>query len=153
AKTDGYKIPYVAAAVSYIGSSAAYAWVDGTHWGRANEADYQAEDAARNARVTQLQTHGLLVHIQAGRDRHNEVLFSATDGGGLEDWQTTTTSPEAAMIHATTQLSQSTLEALQAGSAAIDPVAGTLTPGEASQYVGELPDTVTAIDVNSSPFA
>lgn len=152
-KTDGSKIPSVAAALSYIGSSAAYAWFDGTYWVLANEADYQAEDAARNPSVTQLQTPGVLVHIHAGRDRRNEVLFSATDGGGLEDWQTTTTSPEAAMIHATTQLSQSTLEALQAGSAAIDPVAGTLTPGEASQYVGELPDTVTAIDVNSSPFA
>ena len=152
-KTDGSKIPSVAEALSYIGSSAAYAWFDGTYWVLADEADYQAEDAARNPSVTQLQTPGVLVHIHAGRDRRNEVLFSATDGGGLEDWQTTTTSPEAAMIHATTQLSQSTLEALQAGSAAIDPVAGILTPGEASEYVGELPDTVTAIDVNSSPFA
>ena len=152
-KTDGSKIPSVAEALSYIGSSAAYAWFDGTYWVLADEADYQAEDAARNPSVTQLQTPGVLVHIHAGRDRRNEVLFSATDGGGLEDWQTTTTSPEAAMIHATTQLSQSTLEALQAGSVALDPVAGTLTPGEASQYVGELPDTVTAIDVNASPFA
>lgn len=152
-KTDGSKIPSVAAALSYIGSSAAYAWFDGTYWVLADEAAYQAEDAARNPSVTQMQTPGVLVHIHAGRDRRNEVLFSATDGGGLEDWQTTTTSPEAAMIHATTQLSQSTLEALQAGSAAIDPVAGTLTPGEASQYVGELPGTVTAIDVNASPFA
>ena len=152
-KTDGSKIPSVAEALSYIGGSAAYAWFDGTYWVLANEADYQAEDAARNPSVTQLQTPGVLVHIHAGRDRRNEVLFSATDGGGLEDWQTTTTSPEAAMIHATTQLSQSTLEALQAGSVALDPVAGTLTPGEASQYVGELPETVTAIDVNASPFA
>ena len=152
-KTDGSKIPSVAEALSYIGSSAAYAWFDGTYWVLADEAAYQAEDAARNPSVTQLQTPGVLVHIHAGRDRRNEVLFSATDGGGLEDWQTTTTSPEAAMIHATTQLSQSTLEALQAGSVALDPVAGTLTPGEASQYVGELPDTVTAIDVNASPFA
>ena len=152
-KTDGSKIPSVTEALSYIGSSAGYAWFDGTHWVLADEADYQAEDAARNPSITQLQTPGVLVHIHAGRDRRNEVLFSATDGGGLEDWQTTTTSPEAAMIHATTQLSQSTLEALQAGSVALDPVAGTLTPGEASQYVGELPETVTAIDVNASPFA
>lgn len=152
-KTDGSKISSVSNALSYIGNSAAYAWFDGTYWVLANEADYQAEDAARNPSITQLQTPGVLVHIHAGRDRRNEVLFSATDGGGLEDWQTTTTSPEAAMIHATTQLSQSTLEALQAGTAAIDPVAGVLTPGEASQYVGELPDTVTAIDVNASPFS
>ena len=152
-KTDGSKISSVAEALSYIGGSAAYAWFDGIYWVLADEADYQAEDAARNPSVTQLQTPGVLVHIHAGRDRRNEVLFSATDGGGLEDWQTTTTSPEAAMIHATTQLSQSTLEALQAGSVALDPVAGTLTPGEASQYVGELPETVTAIDVNASPFA
>lgn len=152
-KTDGSKISSVSNALSYIGNSAAYAWFDGTYWVLANEAAYQAEDAARNPSITQLQTPGVLVHIHAGRDRRNEVLFSATDGGGLEDWQTTTTSPEAAMIHATTQLSQSTLEALQAGTAAIDPVAGILTPGEASQYVGELPDTVTAIDVNASPFS
>lgn len=152
-KTDGSKISSVSNALSYIGSSAAYAWFDGTYWVLADEAAYQAEDAARNPSITQLQTPGVLVHIHAGRDRRNEVLFSATDGGGLEDWQTTTTSPEAAMIHATTQLSQSTLEALQAGTAAIDPVAGILTPGEASQYVGELPETVTAIDVNASPFS
>src|SRR5699024_5523923 len=85
-KTDGCKIPSVAEALSYIGSSAAYAWFDGTYWVLANEADYQAEDAARNPSVTQLQTPGVLVHIHAGRDRRNEVLFSATDGGGLEDW-------------------------------------------------------------------
>lgn len=154
-KPSGAKLT-AAGAKSYIGSGAAYAWSDGTRWYLANQSDFDAEDKRRNPQGPQRQTPGVLLHVHGGRDRRAEVLFSSAPGGGLEAWETVTTAPEAAMLHASAQLDEATLQAIKAGLLQTDSRVGQLPPAEAGKIIGSsnnLPDTVDTLDVSAQPFA
>lgn len=154
-KPDGTALT-AARARSYIGAGAAYAWSDGTRWFLANQADYDREDKRRNPQGPQRQTPGVLLHVYGGRDRRAEVLFSSARGGGLEGWETVTTAPEAAMLHASAQLDEATLQAIKAGLLQADSQVGQLPPAQAGKVIGSgnnVPDTVDALDVSAQPFA
>ena len=154
-KPDGTALT-AAQARSYIGAGAAYAWSDGTRWFLANQADYDREDKRRNPQGPQRQTPGVLLHVYGGRDRRAEVLFSSARGGGLEGWETVTTAPEAAMLHASAQLDEATLQAIKAGLLQADSQVGQLPPAQAGKVIGSgnnVPDTVETLDVSAQPFA
>lgn len=154
-KPDGTALT-AARARSYIGAGAAYAWSDGTRWFLANQADYDREDKRRNPQGPQRQTPGVLLHVYGGRDRRAEVLFSSARGGGLEGWETVTTAPEAAMLHASAQLDEATLQAIKAGLLQADSQVGQLPPAQAGKVIGSgnsVPDTVDTLDVSAQPFA
>ena len=131
----GNKLETAAAAKSYIGAGEARAWFTGRVWVLATAADFAAEDKRRNPTDPPRQVPGVLLRVHGGRDRRN-IVFSSTTGGGLEAWETTTTTPEAAMIHAAAQLDEATLQAIKAGT--------TVISGN---------ETATGVDVSAEPFA
>lgn len=154
-KTNGAKLESKAAAESYIGAGAAYAWFTGSVWVLANTTDYQVENTARQAKANTRITPGLLVQTRTERDRKH-IVFSSTPGGGLESWETTTSSPEAAMIHASTQLDEATLKAITSGSLTAGTVIGEVPPGSAGAVIGSangVAETVDTLDVSAQPFA
>ena len=154
-KPSGKKIATAQAAYAYIGSSAAYAWWTGTGWVLANTADFKVEDARRQPAQSNRLTPGVLVQTRGVRDRRH-IVFSSTPGGGLESWETDTTSPEAAMIHASAQLDETVLKAIQAGSLTASSQIERLDAGQMKQVIGaanNVPEVVEALDVSAQPFA
>ena len=154
-KPDGTKLSTAAAAYSYIGGGAAYAWWTGAGWVLANTGDFKAEDSRRQPAKSDRVTPGLLVQTRGVRDRRH-IVFSSTPGGGLESWETDTTSPEAAMIHASAQLDETVLKAIQAGTLTASSQIEHLDAGRMKQVIGEsnnVPEVVEALDVSAQPFA
>ena len=154
-KPNGDQIKTAAAAFSYVGSGAAYAWWTGTGWVLANTADFKDEDARRQPTNSDRVTPGLMVQTRGVRDRRH-IVFSSAPGGGLEAWETETSSPEAAMIHASAQLDETVLQAIQAGSLTASSQIQQLDAGQMKQVIGavnDVPEVVDALDVSSQPFA
>lgn len=154
-KPSGAKLTSATAAFSYIGAGAAYAWWTGTAWVLANTTDFNTEDKKRQPSPSSRVTPGILVQTRGVRDRRH-IVFSSTPGGGLESWETSTSSPEAAMVHASAQLDETVLKALQAGTMTASSQIERLDPGQMKQVIGavnNVPEVVEALDVSAQPFA
>lgn len=154
-KPSGAKLTSATAAFSYIGAGAAYAWWTGTAWVLANTTDFNTEDKKRQPSPSSRVTPGILVQTHGVRDRRH-IVFSSTPGGGLESWETSTSSPEAAMVHASAQLDETVLKALQAGTMTASSQIERLDPGQMKQVIGavnNVPEVVEALDVSAQPFA
>lgn len=154
-KPSGAKLTSESAAFSYIGAGAANAWWTGTAWVLADTTDFNTEDKKRQPSPSSRVTPGILVQTRGVRDRRH-IVFSSTPGGGLESWETSTSSPEAAMVHASAQLDETVLKALQAGTMTASSQIERLDPGQMKQVIGavnNVPEVVEALDVSAQPFA
>nr|DAM58712.1 MAG TPA: MAEBL protein [Caudoviricetes sp.] len=154
-KTNGKKLSYKAA-LSYIGSGAAYAWKEGVEWVLANSADFKEDNKRYEADgKNQKQTPGTFVWQHQGRDRRG-VVFSSAPGGGLRKWSTTETGPDGAMLIGGGQMDAQTIAALESGVLQPKGTVGTVDADSAAAYLpgsAGFPSEVEKLDIDVQPHA
>ncbi len=153
--TSGKKLSYKAA-LSYIGSGAAYAWKEGVEWVLANPADFKEDNKRYEAEGnSQKQTPGTFVWQHQGRDRRG-VVFSSAPGGGLRKWSTTETGPDGAMLIGGGQMDAQTIAALESGVLKPKGTVGTVDAESAAAYLpgaAGFPSEVEQLDIDVQPHA
>lgn len=154
-KTNGEKLSHKAA-LSYIGSGAAYAWKEGVEWVLANPADFKEDNKRYEADgKNQKQTPGTFVWQHQGRDRRG-VVFSSAPGGGLRKWSTTETGPDGAMLIGGGQMDAQTIAALESGVLKPKGTVGTVDAASAAAYLpgsAGFPSEVEKLDIDVQPHA
>lgn len=154
-KTNGEKLSS-SAALSYIGSGAAYAWKEGVEWVLANPADFKEDNKRYEAEgKSQKQTPGTFVWQHQGRDRRG-VVFSSAPGGGLRKWSTTETGPDGAMLIGGGQMDAQTIAALESGILQPKGTVGTVDAASAAAYLpgsAGFPSEVEQLDIDVQPHA
>lgn len=153
--TSGEKLS-TKAALSYIGSGAAYAWKEGVQWVLANATDFAEDNKRYEAEgKSQKQTPGTFVWQHQGRDRRG-VVFSSAPGGGLRKWSTTETGPDGAMLIGGGQMDAQTIAALESGILQPKGTVGTVDADSASAYLpgsAGFPSEVEQLDIDVQPHA
>lgn len=153
--TSGKKLSYKAA-LSYIGSGAAYAWKEGVEWVLANPTDFAEDNKRYEAEgKNQKQTPGTFVWQHQGRDRRG-VVFSSAPGGGLRKWSTTETGPDGAMLIGGGQMDAQTIAALESGILQPKGTVGTVDAASAAAYLpgsAGFPSEVEQLDIDVQPHA
>ena len=153
--TSGKKLSYKAA-LSYIGSGAAYAWKEGVEWVLANPTDFTEDNKRYEAEgKNQKQTPGTFIWQHQGRDRRG-VVFSSAPGGGLRKWSTTETGPDGAMLIGGGQMDAQTIAALESGVLKPKGTVGTVDAESAAAYLpgaAGFPSEVEQLDIDVQPHA
>lgn len=148
---DGEQLTTQQAMDRYTGET--WAWRDGTRWIVANTTEFHAEaDDRMGASFEARQYPGLLVHLHGVRDRRH-VVWSTAPGGGLQEWSTTITAPDGAMLVAAGQVDEATMKYL--AEADVAATVGSLSVEDAAGMIGDRADDALAgvdgLDVDVQP--